>query len=132
MTEQPPVAPGATPEPVEPKSLPDNLAQVSGTLRPPNEIEARSQGRTAAIVLLALVGVIVAGLVAMALTWQQALPSSVTDPGWQVPSLGLPWESDQTVDDASGKAPSRDPELTPLSDGTGNPTGYGSSDKPAT
>ena len=132
MTEQPPVAPGATPEPVEPKSLPDNLAQVSSTLRPPNEIEARSQGRTAAIVLLALVGVIVAGVVTMALTWQQALPSSMTDPDRQVPSLDLPWESDQTVDDASGKAPSRDPELTPLSDGTGNPTGYGSSDKPAT
>lgn len=92
MTEQPPIAPGATTAPVEPRSLPETLVETTQPLPPPNQIEERARGRTDLIVWSLIGLVLIGGLVTMALTWRDIAAPDLTMPAFEAPQLVWPWD----------------------------------------
>lgn len=135
MTEQPPIAPGATADPVEPKSLPENLAEVAEALPPPNLIEERERGRTDMIVWSLMGLVLIGGVITMVLSWRDVALPGLSAPSFETPEIAWPWESGGGPSPlslpAEGNSDAADPAPEGMTASTGDEAQpVGRSDKP--
>lgn len=136
MTEQTTITPVATTDPVEPRSVPENLAETAEALSPPNQLEARERGRTDMIVWSLIGLVIVGGLATMALTWREVALPAFDALSFETPRLEGPWEDFGRPDNGgAGEQPNvMTPEAAPegmTADGGADAEPVAQSDKPA-